>query len=139
MVLYAAADRPLRTIAAGSPPPPLSVRELEPERQAVRVHFTKPHVYRVGAHTGCSCGFVYGDGDDADEDAAGRESVRRLGAYLASALGAAGTVELYACWDGDEPEPEAARAVVVPADFTGDAPRFELPERWLATVRARAD
>lgn len=96
------------------------------------MHFTKPHVYFLGAHTGCSCGFRYGIGGDADE--AGRESVRRLGAYLAAAVEAAGPVELYACWDGDEAEPERERTAVMASHFSGEAEDFDLPERWFATI-----
>jgi hypothetical protein len=133
MILYAAADTPLPTLPMGDPPAPLSVRAIRASEEPVRAHFGKPHVYVLGAHTGCSCGFSYGDG--GDEDAAGRESVRRLGAYLATAVGRAGPVELYACWGGDEAEPAAAgRATLTAADFAGDAARFALTERWLATV-----
>jgi hypothetical protein len=136
MVLYAAADAPLPELAEGTPPPPLSARRVQGAEDAVRARFTKPHLYFLGAHTGCSCGFQYGEG--VDEDAEGRESVRRLGAYLGAAVARVGPVELYACWDGDEAEPEGARATVTPADFTGEAEAFDLPERWFATVDAPA-
>jgi hypothetical protein len=136
MVLYAAADAPLPEIAEGDPQPPLSVRAIQASEEPVRAHFTKPHVYFLGSHTGCSCGFKYGLGGDEDEQ--GRESVRELGAYLASAVERAGTLELYACWDGDEAEPETERASVTPTDFNGEAEDFGLPERWFATVSAGA-
>jgi hypothetical protein len=132
MALYAAADAPLPEVPERTPPAPLSARPIQGAEGAVRPHFTKPHVYFLGSHTGCSCGFQFGVGGDEDE--AGRESVRRLGAYLAAAVERAGPVELYACWDGDEAEPEAARAVVTPADFSAGAEAFDLEERWFATV-----
>ena len=136
MILYAAADAPLPIIAAGTPPPAFSVRSIRSSEAPVRAHFTKRHVYVFGAHTGCGCGFSYGSG--GEDDAAGRESVRRLGEYLASAVARAGPLELYACWGGEEAEPGAERATVTPADFRGDAEDFDLTERWLAIVVAPA-
>ena len=136
MVLFVASDAPLPEFAGGMPPPPLSVCPIRDAEEPVRAHFTKPHVRFVGAHTGCSCGFVYGA--DVKEDAEGRESVRLLGAYLADAVARVGPLELYACWSGDEAEPEATRTTVTPADFGGEAERFALAERWFATVRASA-
>ena len=140
MVLYAAADVQLRLIAAGdtpaSTPPPLSVRPIEHAEVVVRERFTRTHVYFLGAHTGCSCGFGYDEpGNDA---AAGRESVRQLRAWLAEQVASAGTLELYACWDGDEGEPATAQERITVAYFRDDADWFELPERWLATVVAEA-
>ncbi len=134
MALYLAADAPVTEITPSMPPRPLSARPIEGTEEAVRAHFTKPHVYFLGSHTGCSCGFQYGE--CVKEDAEGRESVRRLGAFVADAVSRVGAVELYACWDGDEAEPERTRATITPADLSGDAPAFELVERWFATVLA---
>ncbi|HJR63615.1 MAG TPA: hypothetical protein VJ803_07915 [Gemmatimonadaceae bacterium] len=137
MVLYAAADVPLPTIDTGNPPPLLSVQLLGPDEQDVRVHFSKRHAYVLGAHTGCSCGFSYGDGDGTD--AWGRESVRRLSAYLASAVERAGPIELFACWNGDETKPLEIRATITPGEFDADRERFALAERWLAVVVSGTD
>jgi hypothetical protein len=134
MALYAAADVPLPEITPQMPPAPLSARPIDGTESAVRTHFTKPHIYFLGSHTGCSCGFQYGLYGREDEDRAGRESVRQLGAYLFSAVARAGPIEVYACWDGDEAEPDRDRATMTPADFSGDAERFELVERRFATV-----
>ena len=133
MVLFAAADAPLPEIAEVVPPSPLSARAIRGAEDQVRVHFSKPHAYFLGAHTGCSCGFQYGEG--IDEDDAGRASVRELGAYLAAIVGAHGAVELYACWNGDEAEPALTRAHVTAAYFTGDAAEFALDERAFMTVQ----
>jgi hypothetical protein len=132
MVLYAAADVPLPTIDTGRRPPPLSVQPLGPDEDDVRAHFSKPHAYVLGAHTGCSCGFSYGEGDDTD--ARGRESVRRLGAYLASEVERAGPIELFSCWTGDETKPPEIRTTITPGEFDADRDRFNLAERWLAVV-----
>lgn len=132
MVLYAAADAPLPEIPERTPPAPLSSRLIRDAEEAVRQHFTKPYVYFLGSHTGCSCGFQYGE--YVEEDSEGRESVRRLGGYLAAAVEQLGQVEVYACWDGEEAEPVEEREVVTPAAFTGEAEEFDLAQRWFATV-----
>ena len=136
MVLYAAADSPLPEIAEEMPPLPLSVRPVTGSEELVRAHFTKPYAYFLGSHTGCSCGFQYGEG--VEEDAEGRESVRALGAFLEKAVESGGPLELFACWDGDEAQPPSKSEVVSARDFTGDAYEFDLAEGWLATVVAPA-
>ena len=138
MMLYAAADLPLPTLPFDVTAPAFNVRDADRRdaraREAARAHLTKPHVYLLGAHTGCACGFSYGVDGKEDEEADGRESVRRLAEYLEGAVERGGPLELYACWDGDEPEPPVERATVTPRYFGGDA--FALRERWLATVVA---
>lgn len=135
MVLYAAADAPLRLIDAGGPAaqlPPLSVRPVEGGEIVVLARFIKPHVYFLGAHGGCSCGFAYDEPGNAA--AAGRASVRALRAWLAEQVASVGPVELYSCWVGDEGAPATAQERITAAYFRDDADWFELPERWLATV-----
>ena len=132
MVLYAAADAPLQELPESDPPAPLSARPIRGAEEAVRPHFSKPHIYFLGSHTGCSCGFQYGP--YVEEDSEGRESVRRLRAYLADAVQRTGSVEVYACWDGEEAEPVEQREVVTPAAFASDAEEFDLDQRWFATV-----
>src|SRR5262245_17262888 len=131
-VFYVAAEVPLPELPERMPPAPLSARPIRDAEEAVRVHFSKPHIYFLGSHTGCSCGFQYGE--YVDEDAEGRESVRQLGAYLAAAVAHSGPVEVFACWDGDEALPVDQRETVTPNVFTGDAQDFDLSERWFATV-----
>ena len=134
MQLYAAADSPLPEMPAVTPPHPLSVRPICETEEPVRPHFTKPHVYFLGAHTGCSCGFQYGMGGSEDDE--GRASVRALGTYLTLAVASVGPVELFACWEGDEAEPATTSEVVSPEAISGDAERFDLARGWFANVAA---
>jgi hypothetical protein len=136
MVLYVAADSPLPEVLATTPLGLFSARPIKGAEEAVRARFTKPHVYFLGAHEGCSCGFSYGLGDDGDER--GRESVRRLRAYLDAAVAQGGAVEIYACWVDEEAEPAMSSQTIGTDQFTGDAEAFELPKRWYATVIAPA-
>jgi hypothetical protein len=132
MVLYAAADAPLAELPERSPPAPFSARPIRGREEPVRTHFSATHVYFLGADTGCSCGFQYGPSVELESE--GRESVRRLREYLADAVERAGSVEVYACWEGDEAEPLARRELVTLAYFADDVEAFGLGERWLATV-----
>jgi len=135
MVLYAAADVPLRAIADDGPRP-LTVRPIHGDEVSVRARFSKPHVYFLGSHSGCSCGFSYGYSPDTDP--AGRESVGELGSYLAEAVGYAGPIELYACWVGDEAEPPRERATVAATYFGRNGDEFQLAERWFAVIATPA-
>jgi hypothetical protein len=135
MVLYAAADAPLRTIPDDGPVA-LSVRPINATEELVRAHFSKPHVYFLGSHSACSCGFNYGYSPNTD--AAGRESVTQLGLYLAAAVTHAGPIEIYACWDGDEAKHAKEHVTVTTDHFRGDAEEFQLSERWFAVVAALA-
>lgn len=137
MVLYLAADAPLPEIPALEPPGAFSAQLLAAPDEPVRVQFTKPFIYFLGAHEGCSCGFVYGVGDE-ESDPSGRESVRRLREYLVAAVDRLGSVELYACWAGEEAEPADAREFLTTAAFTHEAEAFELPQLWCATIIAAA-
>lgn len=130
-VLYIAADASLELVPDRSAAP-LSVRPIESSEEAVRRQFTKPHVYFIGAHPGCSCGFSYGFG--ADVNGEGRESVRELHTYLGRALASLGVVELYACWNGEEAEPRQDSLRLTLPTFSADAPQFEFGDRTFMVV-----
>jgi hypothetical protein len=84
--------------------PALNVAELSQHEAAVRIQFSKPFVYALGAHTCCGCGFdaEAANRDHPEELEASRASLEALRTYLEAALATAGTLELYACWDGDQ-------------------------------------
>jgi hypothetical protein len=133
-VLYLAADRslPLRPFYTGAPG--FNVAEPTGREIEVRVQFSKPFVYALGAHTSCGCGFDRGQA--AADQLGGLEaietSLRALRDYLDEALELAGPVELFACWDGDQaarPDNRWKRSL---ADFSPDMPWF--PERTFVEV-----
>ena len=136
-VLFVAAAMPLPLRSETTPPAPLSVRELRDVRAPVRAQFAHAHVYFVGAHTGCSCGFDVDEGDD--DEAAGRESLRQLRAFLEAAVRTAGTLELFACWNGDEGVTPELRETITADYFDDRSERFALPERWFALLAMTAD
>jgi hypothetical protein len=103
-VLYLAAARPLPLQPFEQQAPTFNVAELSPGDDRVRRQFSKPFVYCVGAHTMCGCGFDRGQAnpDHPEELPATEASLRDLCTYLAEAMRIAGSLELFACWDGDQ-------------------------------------
>jgi hypothetical protein len=134
MVIYVGSGQPLSLIPWDESNPSFHVIELNETEQSVRQHFTKPFVYYVGAHTCCGCGFQYGEFEvEPPELALAQKSRQRLVQFLKEALVAQDTVELYACWSGDEAcEPER-RTELCPDDLLTTRTYFF--ERELLTVR----
>jgi hypothetical protein len=103
-VLYLAAALPLPLRPFDREAPAFNVAEPTSSEEPMRIQFTKPFVYRLGAHTLCGCGFDRGQANPAHPDdlQATEASLQHLRSYLDQALAAAGPLELYACWDGDQ-------------------------------------
>ena len=103
-VLYMAADRPLPLHPFDPGSPGFNVAVPAGREVAVRTQFSKPFVYALGAHTACGCGFDRAQVNPAHpgELDATEVSLGALRAYLDEALEAAGPLELFACWDGDQ-------------------------------------
>jgi hypothetical protein len=121
LLLYIASDRPLPLVPAGKQNPMFSVSPLPRRARAVTDQFTKPHIYLAGSHTGCGCGFENPQdrhgvdlGFDAAEIAAGRESRRQLAVYLRGALTGRDSLEVFACWVGEENRPTNRRVELTP-------------------------
>ena len=138
MTVFVAAAEPLPFIPWDPARPAFHLQRLAESEQFVRLRFTQPHIYFLGAHTGCSCGFNYGlrdvqDSEDQAEEHASRASVDALRGYLANAVERLGAVEVLACWERDWAlEPQRAR--VTPEWFGGDT--FAMPEGMLFSVTA---
>jgi hypothetical protein len=132
MALFLAAAEPLPIIPWSEADRSFNVQLLSESEQVVRRHFTKPNVYYLGAHTGCSCGFSYGqmrlvNAEDQIEDASARRSVAALRQYLDEAVRRLGEVELFSSWEGDWAEEVESSLEVSPEWFGGES--FKLPEK----------
>ncbi len=137
-VLYVAADVPLPEIPWNQDRPAFNATRIPRPESPVARQFSKPHLHRIGAHTGCSCGFDRTQVNERHphELADTEQSLRDLRAYLDQVVAAAGPVELFACWDGDQEKPPEHRFSLTPRDFTPNM-RW-LPEGTFATVEAGA-
>jgi hypothetical protein len=139
VALYIAADTEPPLVPWNETTPGFNVTSVEAHERVVAKHFSKPHLRYLGAHTGCSCGFDYGQipaatPEDQEQDRLGRESLAGLREYLERLVEAGNAVELYACWEGEWEEPCENRREVTPEYFRGDS--FEVKQRELLIVRA---
>jgi hypothetical protein len=132
MMVYIASDYPLPTSPWKPSEPGFHVSDLTERDDLVRRQFSKPFVYYAGSHEGCCCGFQYGQYDGLEEDAAklaaSRESRRRLAEFLSITLQHQATVEVFACWDGDQGAPREHRGWARPSDLTGERTFFREKE-----------
>ena len=116
LTVFLAADHALPHVNEDLVPPTFSVRPLQPNEEPVRAQFSKPHLFYVGSHTGCGCGFMAGD---PAASAARAHTIAQLVDYLNSAV-QDGEVEMFVCWEGDQTKPIANRIRIA---------RDELPDR----------
>jgi hypothetical protein len=72
------------------------------------------HVYYIGSHEGCGCGFSYDqefDKNDKDIDDR-KKSVFKFNELLRDILSKSDECEVFLCWGGDEAEkPERSQSV----------------------------
>ena len=114
MTIYLGTDDAQVSIPWDKKNPALNVAPLKRNR-VVRRRLTKPHLYEIGAHTGCGCGFLADDGDDVKEAARHSASMAGLRSLLEDAT-ANGNAQLLVCWMGDEQKPARSLAVT-PAEI----------------------
>ena len=136
MMVYIAADNPLPLIEWQENVTPFCVTELSDDETVVKKQFSKSFVVYAGSYGGCSCGFSYGDTPiedevDAQEDALSRESVRQLAQYLSQAV-TAGSIGIFACWDGDQESEPDERLNVTATHFGGE--QFGFKEKQFLVV-----
>ena len=138
MTFYVASDLPLPLVDWRDESPGFHVTPVPEREQAVVAQFTRPHVYYVGSHEQCGCGFEYDEDDYGapDHKAAAVRSVEALRTYLAEAVRKGASLELYACWDGDWALPAEHRRVLRISEIGG--PAFEVAERTFATIAPAA-
>jgi hypothetical protein len=113
LVLYAAGPKSLPAIEWNEVAPAFYVREVDAS-DVVRTHFDFPHVYELGSHEGCGCGFGYRDYSASPEDGEPyRRSAAALSQYLCEAR-RQGPVQVFASWSGEEGQPHGERALLTP-------------------------
>lgn len=135
MAVYIASNFPLPLVPWNKDQPGFHVADLHPGDERVRVQFSKPYVYYVGAHSGCGCGFAYGRHPEYEGDIEeNRQSVIGLSQYLTKALEQNETIELFACWEGAQAEEPVKRGKATPSDMGGESFGFEEGEFLLIAL-----
>jgi hypothetical protein len=107
----------------------IRVSEIQQDSALVAI-FSKPHLYHIGAHFGCGCGF-YG----RDEDA--YRAREQLSAFLEQALDLVTDLELFTHWCGVDPHPTISPSsidTIGPDDFRAFRWDFKCDE-FLLVVR----
>ena len=135
MALYIASDLPLETIVWKENETYLVISDIGVQEEVVRKHFTKKHVYRIGAHEVCSCGFSAGEYDEFEEDEEDRKannrnkrSLSELKQFLVNSLQKNNSLELYACWDGEQAHTIESRTSLDPRSIDCNNFRFNQKE-----------
>lgn len=144
MMVYLASDLPLRTIPWDKVAPGFTTSALasgdKDLEKCLRRQFTKPHLLYVGSYEGCGCGFQLGqypsESSDPADLALGRRSLCDFATFLRDELPRAGTIELFACWDGDQGAPPEHRRTLTPSSLEGDS--FFFLEKELSTIEPDA-
>lgn len=131
MMVYIAATEPLERVAWNDAQPAFYVAELHESEASVRQQFDTPHVLYAGSHEGCGCGFQYGEFQqfEDEERPLKRASLDAFAAYLTEQLTRVPSIQLYACWDGDQSAPHEHQRVLTPSSFRCEEFYFLQKER----------
>lgn len=135
MMVYLAADQPLRTVDWDVANPAFAVGVVEPDYEPVRRQLSKAYLYVANSHEGCGCGFQLGEWSDPDYEAKAnapvRRSLRQFAEYLEQELPRVGEIEVLAAWAGEEGAPIEHQRVLTPGTLRGERFAFLEGERSL--------
>jgi hypothetical protein len=105
--IYIASDKPLKTIDWDENNRKLNVDKIDSKDEIIRKVFSKPHIYYIGSHLKCGCGFFYESSltPDCDEREVARQvnqSQEELKEYIRKSLDKSKEIELYVSWEGEK-------------------------------------
>jgi hypothetical protein len=128
--VYLGTSEPLHTSGWNEDTKAVYVAAPSEKDEPVRAWFTKPHIYYVGSHLQCGCGFFHNGlvfTDDAEmmrAYEASQSSVRSLVAILEQALTTSDAVEMFVTWEGRQSEPPMRRRDMCPKDLMTGLQRY---------------
>lgn len=136
MMIYLAAEMPLRKVAWNEAAPAFNTRPLIADEQRVRRQFSKPYLVYAGSYEGCGCGFQLGqypsEYSEPAEMSHRRKSLHDFAAYLREEIPRVGGIELFACWDGDQEAAPEHRRALTPSALEADT--FFFLQKELSTI-----
>lgn len=129
-----ATSAPCRLIPWNAGNPSFHVTANSADSKRMSIHFTKPHVFYLGSHEGCGCGFrrEHYNFNDPDDASATDTTQEQLHKYLGECLENQDFIELYGCWSGEESESADHYREVTINDLKSD--HFFFLERELTKV-----
>ena len=137
MAVYIASDLPLPLIAWNERTPAFHTAELcGSDVEPVPGQCSQPDVVYAGSYEGCGCGFFkfeHAEYAEPEELQACRESLSQLAAYVAELLRQDGSVELFACWVGDQAQRPELRGELTLTEITAGGLKWD--SRQFFTVR----
>jgi hypothetical protein len=133
LAVYVASSEALPLIAWNRHAPAFYVEEIKARDRVVCRQFTVAHVYYVGSHEGCGCGF-FTEGEVGEELDRVQENYRRLAEYLREAQRHGADLELFTCWEGDQTRAPGYRETLTPADLEGADYEFKFNEEFFAKI-----
>ena len=123
--------------------PDISVRSVQGNEEAIKVHFSKPEVQIIGSTSNCGCDFpsamYQGEGwpeieyAEKDEEQQSREQFNREGLVHLLSTVDEDFLELYGVWAGNYPESPAAHENIILSAMLD--PRFCFKERGFSRVQ----
>lgn len=132
LAVYMASDRSLPLVAWNEKAPAFYVANLHTEDTGVRKQFTLPHVYYIGSHEGCGCGFLKeGEVGEAFEQC--HNNYLHLAEYIRRVQQDGAIIELFSCWEGDQEEEPELLEVVMPMDL--EKPEYQFREKLSAQIQ----
>ncbi|MEO6602419.1 MAG: hypothetical protein ABIQ16_21235 [Polyangiaceae bacterium] len=124
LMVYIAAHEALRKVDWVEAAPAFYVAELSPDERRVSCQFRTGNVVYAGSYEGCGCGFQYGeypaDSYEPGELRERRGSLDAFAKYLRTELARVGTIEVFACWDGDQELEPVHHRTLTPAALERD-------------------
>lgn len=105
--IYIASNKPLKTIQWDENNRKLNVEKIDSKDKIIRKVFSRQHIYYIGSHLKCGCGFFYESSltSDCDGRVVARQinqSQEELKEYIRQSLGKSKEIELYVSWEGEK-------------------------------------
>jgi hypothetical protein len=119
-MLYVGSDSILPIIPWDEKSPKFYVSSADSDIEQARKQFTKKFLYYLGSHEGCSCGFTYSDSYEKADKSKRIDSLQRLKGYLKDAIVLNGSIELFACWSGEEMLPSNIKMEISLSEFKSE-------------------
>jgi hypothetical protein len=135
--IYIAAGNFLETIPWDEKSRKLNVSKIGPKDDTIKKIFSKPHIYYIGSHLKCGCGFFYESSlapncDEQEVASQVRRSQEELREYIKQSLDKSKEIELYVSWESENEKGPVKTIHLTNKDI---ATQFNLEERHFYIIK----